>query len=127
MNNKHALFGLLLVAFFASFADAQETKPALQTEVQSEQAKDVTLDLYMINSRLNDLESTQRKIIDASTDWGLLFLFGAFCALWAQNTGRRAGLWFVAGFIFNFIAVFVLLYKNAVDVSRANEAKVSTA
>jgi hypothetical protein len=42
----------------------------------------------------------------------LVLLFGAFCALWAQNTGRNAWLWFFLGVMFHVIAVAVLLYKN---------------
>ena len=45
----------------------------------------------------------------------VVFLFGAFCALWAQNTGRSAWLWFFAGAAFNFLAVLVLLSKNSDD------------
>lgn len=43
----------------------------------------------------------------------MVVLFGAFCALWAQNTGRNPWLWFFFGAIFHVIAVAVLLYKNA--------------
>jgi hypothetical protein len=43
----------------------------------------------------------------------LALLFGAFCALWAQNTGRNAWLWFFLGLLFHVFAVGVLLYKNA--------------
>ena len=43
------------------------------------------------------------------------FLFGAFCALWAQNTERSAWLWFFLGLFFSVIAVIVLLTKNADD------------
>ena len=42
----------------------------------------------------------------------LVFLFGAFCALWAQNTGRNAWLWFFLGVMFHVFAVAILLYKN---------------
>jgi hypothetical protein len=42
----------------------------------------------------------------------VVLLFGAFCALWAQNTGRNAWLWFFLGVMFHVIAVAVLLYKN---------------
>jgi hypothetical protein len=42
----------------------------------------------------------------------LVLLFGAFCALWAQNTGRNAWLWFFLGVMFHVVAVAVLLYKN---------------
>ena len=43
----------------------------------------------------------------------LVLLFGAFCALWAQNTGRNAWLWFFLGVMFHVVAVAVLLYKNS--------------
>jgi len=45
-----------------------------------------------------------------------LFLFGAFCSLWAQNTGRNAWLWFFLGFLFSVITIFFLLTKNANDL-----------
>jgi hypothetical protein len=45
----------------------------------------------------------------------LIVLCGAFCALWAQNTGRKAWLWFFFGMILNVIALAVLLYQNAED------------
>jgi hypothetical protein len=45
----------------------------------------------------------------------VLFLFGAFCALWAQNTNRNAWLWFFLGLVFSFITVIVLLVKNSND------------
>lgn len=40
------------------------------------------------------------------------FLFGAFCALWAQNSGRFTALWFFAGFFFNAVAILIVLYLN---------------
>jgi hypothetical protein len=48
----------------------------------------------------------------------LLVLLGATCALWAQNTGRKAWLWFFLGLFFNVITLLVLLYKNAHDKAR---------
>ena len=45
----------------------------------------------------------------------VIFLFGAFCALWAQNTGRSAWLWFFLGIIFSVLTVIFLLSKNASD------------
>jgi len=62
------------------------------------------------------LEQTQRQILDDSGEVGVgLFLFGVFCALWAQNTGRNAWLWFFVGLLFHVIAVLVLLHKNSRD------------
>lgn len=48
-------------------------------------------------------------------DGGAVFLFGAFCALWAQNTRRNPWLWFFMGLFFNVITVIVLLVKNSDD------------
>jgi hypothetical protein len=49
----------------------------------------------------------------------ILFLFAAFCALWAQNTNRSALLWFFLGWFFHVIAVVVLLAKNSDDRRQA--------
>ena len=51
----------------------------------------------------------------AGDNSGLGFLFGAFCALWAQNTRRNPWLWFFLGLFFSVIAVIVLLVKNSDD------------
>jgi len=56
----------------------------------------------------------------AAADEGVgvaVFVCAAFCALWAQNTGRNAWLWFFFGLFLSVIAVFVLLYKNSNDRS----------
>ena len=42
----------------------------------------------------------------------VLFLYGAFAALWAQNTGRSAWLWFLLGLFFGPITIIGLLIKN---------------
>jgi hypothetical protein len=43
----------------------------------------------------------------------ILILFGGFCALWAQNTGRSAWAWFFLGLLFNVFTLIALLSKNA--------------
>ena len=67
----------------------------------------------------NDVES---RISRLEREWSahrgdgmVAFLFGAFCALWAQNTGRSAWLWFFLGLFFSCITVFFLLIKNSDD------------
>ena len=65
-----------------------------------------------LESKVSRLETQVDK---ARETGGLLFLFGAFCALWAQNTGRNAWLWFFLGFAFSVIAVLFLLTKNSSD------------
>jgi cell division protein FtsW (lipid II flippase) len=44
-----------------------------------------------------------------------VFVCAAFLALWAQNTGRNAWLWFFLGLFFSVIVIFVMLYKNSND------------
>jgi len=70
-------------------------------------------------SRLDDLERRLTRVEDRSRGGqaaGLaVFVCAAFCALWAQQTGRNAWLWFLVGFLFSVITLLVLLYKNAND------------
>lgn len=72
--------------------------------------------------RMDQLEqrvsTLERKVRQLGGEGVLLVLFGAFCALWAQNTGRNAWLWFFLGVIFSFVTVFVLLWKNSADIDR---------
>ena len=63
-----------------------------------------------LEQRVTRLES---KIRDDAAAGAVAFLFGAFCALWAQNTGRSAWEWFFLGLFFAPITVTVLLVKNA--------------
>lgn len=60
-----------------------------------------------------------------ATPAALAVLYGAFCALWAQNTGRNAWLWFIVGAIFNILTVAVLLYKNAEDRRTGRSGQVT--
>jgi hypothetical protein len=43
----------------------------------------------------------------------VLFLFGIFCAYWAQTTSRNAWLWFFLGAFFAPVTGLILLYKNS--------------
>ncbi len=70
--------------------------------------------------RLDELEDQVSQLQSTSSDVTsvgviVLLLFGAFCALWAQNTGRNAWLWFFLGLFLNVFAVVSLLIKNAGD------------
>jgi hypothetical protein len=72
-----------------------------------------------VDTRLDELQSQVNSlktvIPRGSSEGAALFLYGAFCALWAQNTGRNPWLWFFAGIIFSFVGVLVLLAKNSDD------------
>jgi hypothetical protein len=46
------------------------------------------------------------------------FLFGIFCAYWAQTTDRSAWLWFFMGIFFGPITGIVLASKNSNDLKQ---------
>ena len=67
-----------------------------------------------LRRRVSDLEWRLDNVKrDAASSGLVLFLFGAFCALWAQNTGRNPLLWFFLGAFFSVVTVLVLLGKNS--------------
>jgi hypothetical protein len=76
--------------------------------------------------RIARLESRVHQLEDPSPSrnadiGGVSILFGAFCALWAQNTRRNAWLWFFLGLLFSAITVIVLLVKNSNDRDRRDK------
>ncbi len=91
---KSLLAGLFLLLTCTQFAFAQTESAALAN----------------LDSRVSSLE---HKISDRAETGVVLLLFGAFCALWAQNTGRNPWAWFFLGALFNVITVLFLLYKNS--------------
>jgi len=68
-----------------------------------------------LENRVSQLESAVEHKAGIG---GIVFIYGVFCALWAQNTGRSAWLWFFLGLLFSVITVIVLLVKNADDRKR---------
>ena len=66
-----------------------------------------------LEDRVTRMES---EVDDLASAGFVMLLFGAFCALWAQNSSRDAWLWFFLGLLFNVITVVVLLSKNSADV-----------
>ena len=74
----------------AAFAEAEqpEVNPVAQLETR----------VSNLENRISGLDSDlKRTVKDAGPGGFVIFLFGAFCALWAQNTGRSAWLWFFLG------------------------------
>ncbi len=65
-----------------------------------------------LETKVSGLEGSAKT---AATGGGVSFLFGAFCAIWAQNTNRSAWLWFFLGLFFSVITVIFLLVKNSDD------------
>jgi hypothetical protein len=73
-----------------------------------------------LEHRVSKLEQKIKQFGDRSV---ILFLFGAFCALWAQNGGRNAWLWFFLGAFFSVFTVLVLLWKHSEDLDRRRSAE----
>jgi hypothetical protein len=79
-------------------------------------------DVARLEARIKALESRvareESTLRNNSSDGAVVFLYGAFCALWAKNTGRSAWLWFFMGLLFSVFTVIVLLSKNSEDQKR---------
>lgn len=93
-----------------------------QAQLARAQEGDLQKRLDQLGKRLDHLESKQRQpVTEIHRDAGatVVFLCGAFCALWAQNTRRNPWLWFFLGLFFNVITVLVLLAKNSDDLRQA--------
>jgi hypothetical protein len=106
---KHALvrcclFVVLAAAWFPGRVWAQGD---LEARVGALESRVTNLKLQVA-----DIQSSIRQ---GGSEGALAFLFGVFCALWAQNTGRSAWLWFFMGLLFNVFTVIVLLSKNSGD------------
>jgi hypothetical protein len=84
--------------------------------------EDLQKRIDQLDRRVGLLESRQRQPVTElhrETGGAVAFLFGAFCALRAQNTHRNPCLWFFLGVLFSVITVLVLLAKNADDLRQA--------
>ena len=113
---------LLAFSLCSSWGHAQEQSatPAPSPQTLAQEVKQLKEQVQVLQNRVDVLSSrtkpeTKPDNAPFNTNYitrGVPILFGAFCALWAQNTKRNAVLWFFVGMIFNIIAVFVLLYKN---------------
>ena len=102
-------------------AQTPASKTVNQTQSEIQQLRDDVESLRSENSQLRTEVSQLSSKVDSfqstlanKADTGLmLFFFGVFCALWAQNTQRNPWLWFFLGLFFNFFTGLVLLSKNA--------------
>jgi hypothetical protein len=110
---RSLVFGLLLATIGAA---AGLQRAAAQDDMRGR--------LDQLERRVTPLEQrppTVTQITQNQSAGGVLFLFGAFCALWAQNTQRNAWLWFFLGLCFSVITVLFLLSKNSEDRQRARK------
>lgn len=106
MTSQRALFRMLFLALLLGAT-------LLPAPAAARQGGDV----LHLQSRVERLEREVEDLAQQKVRTGALaFLFGAFCALWAQNTDRNPWLWFVLGALFSVVTVVFLLVKNAADV-----------
>jgi Na+/melibiose symporter-like transporter len=93
------LFALVIVFYTAPAARGQAADPRIDA----------------LEQRVSHLEHSTNTDGAASV---AVFICGAFCALWAQQTGRNAWAWFFLGIFFSVITLIVLLHKNSEDKKR---------
>ena len=108
MNCKVVRVLILLVFFIVggSFASAQTSSLGSQEAHR----------IFELERKVAELEKKAGRSSGITAPAGAMaYLFGAFCALWAQNTRRSAWLWFFLGLFFSVFAVIVLLVKNSGD------------
>ncbi|HEX6884371.1 MAG TPA: hypothetical protein VF530_13415 [Planctomycetota bacterium] len=116
----------------ATLAGSQGQESATRAEVQALEKRLVRLERETprrgeIQQVSSALESLRRRVEELNDSGAVLWLFGAFCALWAQQTGRNPWLWFFLGLIGSFITVIVLLVKNSQDRNRDRPSRMSGA
>lgn len=84
----------------------------LAAEIQNLQSQVVVLrsEVASLQAKIDTLENDSDSIAGGGI---AVLLVGVFCAVWAQNTGRNAWLWFFLGIFLAPIALLVLLLKNS--------------
>jgi hypothetical protein len=97
-------------------ADAQGNSEKIEQLTQKIERQDA--EIQSMRNKLDSETWNLRQEIDSYAPLGLvLFLFGVFCALWAQNTGRNPWSWFFLGLIFSVLTVITVLINNSRDQS----------
>ena len=112
------LSALIFLAFQLNLA-AQGLPRDHKQIIAEQRIRDLESQIQTMNQSIQNI---QNKPVSHTTNTGgaVFWLFGAFCALWAQNTNRNPWLWFFLGLLFSLIAVIVLLLKNAEDKKLPN-------
>ena len=105
---------IISILFISMFGHSVSAQTEQQEITQLEQR--IALQDQQIQTLRDEIQmqtaSLRREIDRYAPHFLVLFLFGGICALWAQNTGRNAWLWFFAGMIFSVITVVILLSIN---------------
>ena len=117
MKVFNMIFAVIVFAIFIPYMIQAQTESSDEPMpiVHSSTADDH--DIRRLEVKIDHLETEIEQIKSTASDAEayipfVLMIFGAFSALWAQNTGRSALLWFFLGYCFSVITVLVILYKN---------------
>jgi hypothetical protein len=114
MNTKILMVILMIFVFNCLKAEENNIEiSSVSVQAINELKQDIQ-NLKVENADLKNKVSNLKK--DYKKGGVVLFLFGAFCALWAQNTKRNPWAWFFLGAIFSIITVFFLLKMNSEDI-----------
>ena len=105
---------LIFSIFSGTYLNAQVNAAEFQemkNKIEEQKIKIETLEnrLNTTNSVLNQESSKYASV------FMVLFLYGVFCAIWAQNTGRNVWTWFFLGLFFSVLTVIALLSINSKD------------
>jgi hypothetical protein len=114
-KNLPVLFTVLILMSLAGENLFAQVPATTQEKQLAQEVDSLRHEIESYNERLSGLESNIEDKADAGIIGFFLLLFGVFCALWAQNTGRKAWLWFWLGVCFNIITGIFLLSKNSKD------------
>lgn len=109
---------LIVMLGLAQPSFAQSETPAierLEKRISTLEQKNQRTPPHRVDRLESRVSTLEHRIKQARNQGLVLFLFGVFCALWAQQTGRNSWLWFFLGAFFSVITVLVLLWKNADD------------
>jgi len=112
LKNFVFIFILIIIAIMVTNNLQAQLPDSIRIQQLEEQIDSQRGTVERLDRRLDEVED---DIKDKASIGLVLFLFGAFCALWAQNSGRNPWPWFFLGAFFNFITVIVLLSKNSQD------------
>ena len=114
------------VAYFGvAVANTQqlEAQPSTSSTVQENEELKSRIEnledhINVLESRIGSAESSFNNFQNGASIGAVSFLFGAFCALWAQNTRRNAVGWFIIGAVLTVFAVLIVLWNNYNDVNQ---------
>lgn len=103
---------LIIFALSVSSGLAQQSLPPDYQQTTDRKISSLQEEVRLLKTRVENMRGPANT---AAAGGGVSFLFGVFCALWAQNTNRSAWLWFFLGLFFTAITAVVLLVKNSDD------------